>query len=48
MDVPLDLTLAQNHFKELELRILRMHYRQGDIDGIRFSSKETPMDDLVQ
>jgi hypothetical protein len=48
MDVPLDLTLAQNHFKELELRILRMHYRQGDIDGIRFAPKETPMDDLLE
>ena len=40
--------LVSNHFKELELRILRMHYRQGDIDGIRFAPKETPMEDLLE
>ena len=40
--------LASNHFKELELRLLRMHYRQGDIDGIAFRPKETPMEDLLQ
>ncbi len=40
--------LASNHFKELELRLLRMHYRQGDIDGIGFHPKETPMEDLLQ
>ena len=40
--------LASNHFKELELRLLRMHYRQGDIDGIEFAPKETPMEDLLQ
>jgi hypothetical protein len=40
--------LASNHFKELELTILRMHYRQGDIDGIRFAPKETPMEDLLE
>ncbi|MBM4324727.1 MAG: hypothetical protein FJ115_14295 [Deltaproteobacteria bacterium] len=39
--------LASNHFEELELRLLRMHYRQGDIDGIEFSPKETPMEDLL-
>jgi hypothetical protein len=40
--------LASNHFKELELRLLRMHYRQGDVDGIEFAPKETPMEDLLQ
>jgi hypothetical protein len=40
--------LASNHFKELVLRILRIHYRQGDIDGITFAPKETPMEDLLQ
>jgi len=40
--------LALNHFKELELRLLRMHYRQGDIHGIAFRPKETPMEDLLQ
>jgi len=40
--------LASNHFKELELRLLRMHYRQGDIDGIAFHPKETPMEDLLE
>jgi hypothetical protein len=40
--------LASNHFKEIELRLLRMHYRQGDLDEIRFSPKETPMEDLVE
>ena len=40
--------LASNHFKELELRLLRMHYRQGDIHGIAFRPKETPMEDLLQ
>ena len=40
--------LAANHFKELELRILRMHYRHGDIAGIRFAPEETPMEDLLQ
>ncbi|HSB07529.1 MAG TPA: hypothetical protein VLK23_20310 [Thermodesulfobacteriota bacterium] len=40
--------LATNHFKELELRILRMHYRHGDIAGIRFAPEETPMEDLLQ
>ena len=39
--------LTSNHFKELQLGILRMHYRQGDLDGIRFAPKETPMEDLV-
>jgi hypothetical protein len=39
--------LASNHFKELELRLLRMHYRQGDIHGIAFRPKETPMEDLL-
>jgi len=40
--------LASDHFKELELRLLRMHYRQGDIDGFSFRPKETPMEDLLQ
>ena len=40
--------LASNHFKELVLRLIRMHYRQGDIDGIEFSPKETPMEDLAE
>ena len=39
--------LASNHFKELELRILRMRYRHGDLDGISFAPKETPMEDLL-
>ena len=39
--------LASNHFKELQLRILRMHYRKGDIDEFEFSPEETPMEDLV-
>jgi hypothetical protein len=40
--------LASNHFKELVLKLLWMHYRQGDIDGITFAPKETPMEDLLQ
>jgi len=40
--------LASNHFKELVLRLLRMHYRQGDIDGIEFAPKETPLEDLLE
>jgi hypothetical protein len=40
--------LASNHFKELKLRLLRMHYRQGDIDAITFAPKETSMEDLLQ
>ena len=40
--------LASNHFKELVLRLLRMHYRQGVIDRIEFAPKETPMEDLLQ
>jgi hypothetical protein len=40
--------LASNHFKELELRLLRMYYRHGDIDRIEFAPKETPMEDLLQ
>jgi hypothetical protein len=40
--------LASNHFKELELILRRMHYRQGDIYGIRFAPKETPMEDLLE
>jgi hypothetical protein len=40
--------LASNHFKQLEIRLLRMHYRQGVIDGIEFAPKETPMEDLLQ
>ena len=40
--------LVTNHFKELELRVLRMHYRHGDIAGIRFAPEETPMEDLLQ
>jgi hypothetical protein len=36
----------EENFKELELRIPWMYYRQGDLDGIRFSPKETPMEDL--
>lgn len=40
--------LASNHFKELELRLIRMHYRQGDIHGIAFRPKETPMEELLQ
>ncbi len=40
--------LASNHFKELVLRVLRMHYRHGDIHGIEFTPKETPMEDLLQ
>jgi hypothetical protein len=40
--------LASNHFKELVLRLLRMHCRQGAIDGIEFAPKETPMEDLLQ
>jgi len=39
--------LASSHFKELQLRILQMHYRHGDIDGIEFAPKETPMEDLL-
>jgi hypothetical protein len=40
--------LASSHFKELELRLLRMHYRHGDIDRIEFAPEETPMEDLLQ
>jgi hypothetical protein len=40
--------LASNHFKELVLRVIRMHYRHGDIHGIEFNPKETPMEDLLQ
>jgi len=40
--------LTSNHFKELELRLIRMRYRHGLIDGIKFAPKETPMDDLLQ
>jgi hypothetical protein len=40
--------LASNHFKELQLRILRMHYRQGDIGEFEFSTEETPMKELVE
>ena len=40
--------LASNHFKELELILRRMHYRSGDIYGIRFAPRETPMEDLLQ
>jgi len=40
--------LALNHFKELELILCRMHYRNGDILGINFAPKETPMEDLLQ
>jgi hypothetical protein len=39
--------LALNHFKELELTVRRMHYRHGDLDGIRFAPEETPMEDLI-
>jgi hypothetical protein len=39
--------LASNHFKELVLKLLRMHYRQGDIDEFEFSPEETPMEDLI-
>ena len=40
--------LALNRFKELRLKLLRMHYRQGFIDEVEFSPKETPMEDLLQ
>jgi len=40
--------LASNHFKELELILRRMYYRNGDIYGIKFAPKETPMEDLLQ
>jgi hypothetical protein len=40
--------LASNRFKELRLKLLRMHYRQGDIDEFEFSPEETPMEDLLQ
>jgi hypothetical protein len=40
--------LASNHFKELVLKVLRMHYRQGDIDEFEFSPEETPMEELVE
>jgi hypothetical protein len=37
--------LASNHFKELVLKLLRMHYREGIIDEFEFAPKETPMED---
>lgn len=40
--------LASNHFKELRLTLLRMHYRQGLIDEVEFAPKETPMEDLLE
>jgi hypothetical protein len=39
--------LASDHFKELVLRLIRMHYRHGDIHGVEFNPKETPMEDLL-
>jgi hypothetical protein len=54
LHVPADLfyslfpCLASNHFKELVLKLLRMHYRQGLIDGITLAPKETPMEDLLE
>jgi len=38
---------ASGQFRELVLRIIRMHYRQGKIDKITFAPKETPMEDLL-
>ncbi len=40
--------LASNRFKELEIRILNMRYRRGNIDGIEFAPEETPMEDLLR
>jgi len=38
---------ASGQFRELVIKIIRMHYRQGKIDEIKFAPKETPMEDLL-
>jgi hypothetical protein len=40
--------LASNHFKELVLKLLQMHYRQWDIEEFEFSPEETPMEELME
>jgi len=39
--------LDANRFKQLEIKILDMHFRHGKIDGIEFAPEETPMEDLL-
>ncbi len=34
--------------KRYGVRLLRIHYRRGDIDGIEFAPKDTSMDDLLK
>ena len=38
--------LAACTFKELEIKMRNMHYRRGDLDGIEFAPKETPLEDF--
>ena len=39
--------LVSGHFKELVIKIIGMHYRQGKIDEIKFAPQETTMEDLI-
>jgi len=38
--------LTAGTFKELEIKARNMRYRRGDLNGIEFAPKETPLEDL--